>query len=131
MKTIGADAAIEHARKATNFAKEILKEVDNDNKDTFAKYARVNFLAGVEWLLEDMGWKSVDDELPENKLIYHTKWHDNEDIEMSYLCTDDVLVLLDSGKMYKTKRISFPDGEWKWNISICKQEEIVYWREIP
>lgn len=56
MKTIGEYEASLHALKATNFAQKVLKEVDNDNKDTFAKHAKTNFLAGVEWLIEEMGW---------------------------------------------------------------------------
>lgn len=129
MKTIGADAAIEHAKRATNFAKEILKEVDNDNKDTFAKHARVNFLAGVEWLLEEMGWKSVDDKLPEDLLPVNKKWCYFE--ELSFLSAGYVLVLLNNGKMVQARRISLQGDKWMWVISDHKQEEIVYWREIP
>jgi hypothetical protein len=131
MKTIGEYEASLHALKATNFAQKVLKEVDNDNKDTFAKHAKTNFLAGVEWLIEEMGWRSVEDKLPENKLIFHNKYYDSGDIEMLYFTTDDVMVLLDSGKISKAKRISDDGDVWEWSLSKIEQEEIIYWREIP
>lgn len=120
MKTIGEYEASLHALKATNFAQKVLKEVDNDNKDTFAKHAKTNFLAGVEWLIEEMGWRSVEDKLPEDLLPVNKKW--------CYY----VLVLLNNGKMAQARRISLPKGDkWMWVISDHEQEEIIYWREIP
>lgn len=130
MKTIGEYEASLHALKATNFAQKVLKEVDNDNKDTFAKHAKTNFLAGVEWLIEEMGWRSVEDKLPEDLLPVNKKWCYFE--ELSFLSVGYVLVLLNNGKMAQARRISLPKGDkWMWVISDHEQEEIVYWREIP
>lgn len=129
MKTIGEYESSLHALKATNFAQKVLKEVDNDNKDTFAKHAKANFLAGVEWLIEEMGWRSVEDKLPEEVLPVNNKWFYFE--ELLFLSTGYVLVLLNNGKMVQARRISRQGDKWMWAISDHKQEEIVYWREIP